>query len=120
MSDGYWYTSDLKMVKGDDLTINQTWTTSAAVPIDISSWTFAFEAEEAADGGTGNIVIADGAMTKSDSGTGVTDKLSITITDTLSSAVPEGRYSYDIKVTIGSDITTYSRGTLLIESSSQD
>ncbi len=117
---GYWYCSDLKMVKGDDLIINQTWTTTAGAAVDISAWTFAFEANEVADGGAGNIVIADGSMTKSDSGSGVVDKLTIQITDTLSAATNEGRHDYDIKVTVDGNKTTFARGTLTILPSEQD
>lgn len=117
---GYFYKADITIVRGDDFTLTQIWDVNGTA-VDISSWVFAFEANEKSTRATspGNIVIADAAMTKSDSGTGVTDKLTIPFTDT-ETAENEGRYAYDIKATIGTDEVTYARGTLTILPSEQD
>jgi hypothetical protein len=116
---GYWYESDLSLVRGDDFTISQTWATAAGVAVDISAWTFAFEANEVSEGGTGNIVVADAAMTKSNGGSGVIDTVSIPLSSTDTDK-NEGRYQYDISVTIGTDKTTVARGTLVVNDSEQD
>lgn len=117
---GYWYESDFSVVRGDDETVTQTWALANATPVDISSWVFAFEANEIDSTGTpGNIVVADGAMTKSNSGKGVTDTVSIPLSSS-DTDVDEGRYAYDISATIGSDKTTVGRGTLTVVPSEQD
>lgn len=118
---GYWFTLDSKIVKGDDFSMSLTFSDAAGDPVDISSWTFAYEANEEASGGTGNITVADGAMTKSNSGAGTTDTVSIPIADTVTDALTVGRYRQDVKVTDGSgNETTVAKGTLTIYASEFD
>ena len=117
---GYWYNSDLKIVRKDDFTITQTWALTNGTAVDISAWTFKFEANEIDSSGTpGNIIVLDAAMTKSNSGSGVTDTVSIPITDTQTT-IDEGRYAYDITAVVGTDTTTVARGTLTVFPSEQD
>lgn len=117
---GYWYEDDFSVVRGDDFTITQTWALADGTPVDISAWTFSFEANEKDTTGTpGNIVVTNAAMTKSNSGLGVTDTVSIPLTDT-DTDVDEGRYGYDIVAIVGSDITTVAKGTLTIVDSELD
>ncbi len=107
----YWFDLDTKIVRADDFTISLTWATAAGAAVDISAWTFTYEANER--GGNGNITVANSAMTKSNSGTGVIDTVSIPFTDT-NTAVTVGRYDQDIKVDVGTDTTTVAKGTLVI------
>ena len=116
---GYWFDLDWAVVKGDDFSASLTWATQAGVAVDISAWVFSYEANEVSSSGTGNITVADGAMTKSDSGSGVTDTVTIPLSDT-DTAVTEGRYTHDIKAAVGTDETTVARGTLEIKPSEQD
>ena len=117
---GYWYEADLSVVRGDDLTITQTWDVNG-VATDISSWSFSFEANEVSTraASPSDITIANAAIVKSDSGSGTTDTNSILLTDTLTT-VNVGRYKYDCKVVIGTDEITYARGTLTVLDSQQD
>ena len=117
---GYFYTADLSVVKGDDLTITQTWDVNG-VATDISSWSFSFDANEVSSraASKGTITIANAAIVKSDSGSGTTDTNSILLTDTLT-GVNEGRYKYDMRVVIGTDTITYGRGTLTVLPSEHD
>lgn len=115
---GYWFKLDSQIVKGDTgfkitLTFSDASTGSA---VDISSWSFAYEANERSGSG-GNITIANGAMTQSDSGTGTTDTVTIPFSST---SVNEGRYDQDIRATVDGEITTIARGTLTVVDSEQD
>lgn len=114
----YWFDLDTQVVRGDDFTMSLTWALANGTPVDISAWTFAYEANEKSGSG-GNIVVADGAMTKSNSGSGVIDTVSIPLSDT-DTAVTEGRYEQDITALVGADTTTVARGTLTIFKSEQD
>jgi hypothetical protein len=120
MAEAYWFESDFEAVKGDDLTVTQEWTTIAGVAVDISAWTFAFNATESADGGTGSFSIPDGSFTKSDSGSGVTDTVQFEILGVTTAQLNEGRYKYDVSATVGGDKTTYQRGTFTIQRSESD
>jgi len=115
----YAFDLDFGVFRGDDFSFTMTWETTAGVAVDISAWAFAYEANEKASGGTGNIVVADAAMTKSDSGSGTTDSISIPLTST-NTDISEGRYGQDVTVTVGSDRTTVASGTLTIKNSEQD
>lgn len=84
---------------------------------DISSWTFAYEANQQDPSGTGNVAVADGAMTKSDSGTGTTDTVTIPISF---ASLTEGRYNQHLRVTVDALITTIGYGTLEIRPSEFD
>ena len=114
----YGFDLDFAIVRGDDFSFTMTWDTVAGVPVDISAWVFAYEANEKS-GGTGNIAVADGAMTKSDSGSGTTDSVTIPLSSS-DTAVNEGRYGHDVTATIGSDRVTVAGGTLTIKDSEQD
>jgi len=118
---GYWAETDMELVRGDDFTVTQTWALQAGTAVDISAWTFKFEANEISNRATtpGNIVVLNGAMTKSDSGSGTTDTVSIPLSDTATD-VNEGRYAYDITAVVGTDTTTVFRGTLTVKKSEQD
>lgn len=115
---GYAFQMDAEGHKDDTgFKITLTWadaTTGSA--IDISSWTFAYEANEKSGSG-GNVAVADGAMTKSDSGSGTTDTLTIPISF---ASLNEGRYSQHLRVTVGGEITTVGYGTLEIKPSEFD
>jgi len=116
---GYFAKADLEVVRGDDFTITQVWSLSGAA-VNISSWVFAFEANEISTRAAtpGNITVANSAMVKSASSS-VVDTLSIPLSDT-DTDVTEGRYKYDIKATVGSDEVTVFRGTLTVLPSEQD
>ena len=93
---------------------------STGNPIDISTWTFSFKANEIDQSGTPDTIsIPDSAMTKSNSGLGTTDRLDIpfSISDTT---VNEGRYRYDVQATTAAGPETIFRGTLTIIPSEQD
>ena len=119
MAGYYGFPLEFSVVRGDDFSFSLTWETTAGGAVDISAWVFAYEANEDAVGGTGNIVVADAAMTKSDSGTGTTDTVTIPLSST-DTVVTEGRYKHDLTATVGSDKTTVARGTLTILPSEQD
>ena len=116
---GYWFLLDSKVVRGDDFTITMTFSDTAGAAVDISSWTFAYEANERSSGAA-TITVADGAMTKSNSGSGVVDTVAIPLSDTDTNKT-EGRYDQDVKVTLATgEKTTIARGTLTIYDSEQD
>ncbi len=110
---GYWAETDIELVRGDDFTLTQVWKLNGA-SVNISSWTFAFEANEISTRAStpGNITVADGAMTKSAS-SAIVDTLTIPLSDT-DTDVNEGRYKYDITATVGTDTVTVFRGTLTV------
>jgi len=116
---GYWFDLDWQIVRGDDFSASLTWALANGTAVDISAWTFAYEANETSGTGTGNITVADGAMTKSNSGSGVVDTVTIPLTDT-DTTVTEGRYAHDITAVVGTDTNTVARGTLEIKPSEQD
>lgn len=111
---------DFELVRTDTDAWSFTWKTAPGVGVDISGWSFRFEANERDQSGTpGNIIVLDAAMTKSNSGLGVTDTLTIpfSISDTT---VGEGRYDYDLRATVGATVNTVFKGTLVVTPSEQD
>jgi hypothetical protein len=116
---GYWFDLDWAIVSGDDFSATLTWALADGTAVDISSWSFSYEANEVSGSGTAGITVADGAMTKSNSGSGVVDTVTIPLSAT-DTAKTDGRYAHDLKVTIGTDATTVARGTLEIKPSEQD
>lgn len=117
MAEAYWFESDFQVFKGDDLTITHVFKTLAGSPIDISTWTFTWEANEKSDAGSTQIQIPDGSMTKSSSGQGVTDTMVYTITTALTASANVGRYGYQTKASIAGDVTTYNTGTMTLQPS---
>jgi len=108
----YYFNLDEVIVKGDDRSITLTFSDTAGDPVDISAWTFYYAADER--NGTGAITVADGSMTKSDSGRGVTDTVTIPRADTVTN-VTVGFWDHDIAVKDASDeITTIAKGVLTI------
>jgi hypothetical protein len=109
---GYWFSLDSDLMTEDSVNITLTFSNaSGGSPIDISAWTFYYKAEER--GGTDTITVADGSMTKSDSGTGTTDTVTIPLDNSIS-GVTAGRYDQEIAVVISSEPTVIARGTLTI------
>ena len=99
---------DTQVVGSDDqITLTFSFGGSAT---DISTWTFTYRAE-ALNAWTADVVdVADGAMTKSDSGTGTTDRLTIPIS-AAASAVDAGIYTQEILAVISSERIPLFRGT---------
>jgi hypothetical protein len=107
----YWFQYDYELVAGDDEAFTLTFSTGG-IAEDISGWTFTYYAD--ADwNSTETISVADAAMTKSDSGTGVTDTLSIPITDTQSD-ITKGKYDHSLTALVPTDKRSIFRGTLRI------
>jgi hypothetical protein len=101
---------DTDVVKGNTRSISLTFSTEAGVPVAISTWTFYYKAVKV-DDATVTITVANAAMTKSDSGRGVTDTVSIPLDNSVT-AVAAGRYNQEIAVAISAEPTTIAMGTL--------
>ena len=111
----YFFNLDMEIVSGDTRPIVQTFSTEAGVPVDISAWTFYYKAVNKSDS-TKTITVADAPMTKSNSGRGVTDTLTITLDNSITavSVVPVGRYDHEIAVKISGEPTVIAQGILTI------
>ena len=112
----YWFNLDMDIVTGDTRTITMTFDVGG-VPTPISAWTFYYKAVNRADA-TKTITVADGAMTKSDSGMGVTDTISIPIDNSVNTeaSAPVGKYDHEVAVKIAGEPTVIAKGTLTIVS----
>lgn len=106
----YWFRLDADIVKGNTRTISLTFATAAGAPVSITAWTFYYKAVKV-DDATATITVANASMTKSDSGLGVTDTVSIPLDNSVT-AVAAGRYNQEIAVAIASEPTTIAMGTL--------
>ena len=106
----YWFSLDMDVVKGNSRSISLTFATSAGAPVAISAWTFYYKAVKV-DDATVTITVANASMTKTDSGLGVTDTVSIPLDNSVT-AVAAGRYNQEIAVAIASEPTTIAMGTL--------
>ena len=113
----HWAERDLHAVEGETISFDFTFfVPSTGQPLDISGMTFRFAA--GADWTTDTITVADGAMTKSNSGLGIIDTVTIPFADTDLEVDP-GRYQYDLAADSGTDdpvllraaFTIYSRQT---------
>jgi len=102
---------NIEVVQGDDQSIALTFKTAAGVAVNVYSWDFYFKAERSDV--TDTIVVAPADVTKSDSGTGVTDTATIALTDTITNVEP-GAYTYEIAIARSGLVETIQRGTLVI------
>lgn len=111
MADQYWATIDDQVVAADDHKLSLTFS-SGGVATDISGWTFQYLANS---GGwtTDTISIADGTMTKTDSGSGTTDTINIIFSDTVTDVDP-GKYRHSLVAQVPTDDRTIFRGTLRV------
>jgi len=108
----YWFSLDMDLVKGDTRQIVLTFATEAGAPVTISTWTFYYKAVKV-DDSTVTLTVADGSMTKSNSGMGVTDTVTIPLDNSVT-AIAAGRYNHEIAVKISGEPTAIARGTLNI------
>lgn len=113
-TDDYWGTLDTPLVSGDTTSISLTFAEADGTPVVISTWTFYYKAVKVDDSSV-TITVADAAMTKSDSGLGSTDTVTIPIDNSVS-AVAAGRYNQEIAVKISSEPHTLFKGTLNVVS----
>lgn len=107
----YWFTLDTDLAIGDTRAIALTFATAAGAPVAISAWTFYYKAVKV-DDSTVSLTVADAAMTKSDSGMGVTDTVSIPLDNTSTAALSAGRYRQEVAVKIATEPTVIAKGTL--------
>jgi hypothetical protein len=108
----HWATRDLHAVVDEKVSFSFTFTVVATgQPLDISGYTFYFAA--GSDWTTDTITVADGAMTKSNSGLGITDTLTVPLSAT-DLGVDEGRYQYDLAADTGTQELVLVRGTLTV------
>jgi hypothetical protein len=106
----YWFRMDMDLVKGNTRSISMTFSDAEGDPIVISAWTFYYKATNITDS-TVTITVADGSMTKSNSGRGVVDTVSIPLDNSVT-VVAAGRYTQEIAVKISGEPTTIALGTL--------
>lgn len=109
-ADDYWGQLDTALVSGDSTAIALTFEDEDGDPTVISAWTFYYKAVKV-DDSTVTITVADASMTKSDSGSGYTDTVSIPLDNSVT-AVAAGRYYQEIAVKISSEPHTIFKGTL--------
>lgn len=113
-ADDYWGALDTPLVSGDTTSISLTFAEEDGTPQVISTWTFYYKAVKV-DDSTVTITVADGSMTKSDSGSGYTDTVTIPLDNSVS-AVAAGRYNQEIAVKISGEPHTLFKGTLNVVS----
>ena len=111
----YWFTLDTDLAIGDTRPITLTFTTAAGAAVPISTWTFYYKAVKV-DDSTVSLTVADGAMTKSDSGLGVTDTVTIILDNSATASLTAGRYRQEVAVKIATEPTVIAKGTLNIAS----
>lgn len=109
---GYWFSLDMDLVKGDTRSISLTFATQAGAAVPISTWTFYYKAVKVDDSSV-TLTVDDADMTKSDSGSGETDTVTIPLDNSVSS-IAAGRYNHEIAVKISDEPTVIARGTLNI------
>lgn len=102
----------MEIVAGDTRDISLTFSTVEGDPVDISAWTFYYKAINKVASGT-TITVADASMTKSNSGLGVTDKVTIPLDNSVT-AVTAGKYDHEIAVKISAEPKTIARGILTV------
>lgn len=107
----YWFTLDTDLVKGDTRTITMTFAEADGTPVVISSWTFYYKAVKV-DDATAALTVADAAMTKSDSGSGSTDTITIPLDNSATANLSAGRYRQEVAVKIATEPTVIAKGTL--------
>jgi len=107
----YWFVLDADLVKGDTRTISLTFAEADGTPVVISAWTFYYKAVKV-DDSTVTLAVADAAMTKSDSGLGATDTITIPLDNTSTAGLSAGRYRQEIAVKIATEPTVVAKGTL--------
>lgn len=106
----YWFKFDMDIVKGNTRPVVMTFAAADGTPTDISGWTFYYKAVNVNDSSV-TLTVADGAMTKSNSGMGVTDTVSIPLDNSVT-AIAAGRYLQEVAVKISGEPTTIAMGTL--------
>jgi len=83
----HWAERDLYAVEDEQISFAFTFTlTATGQPLDISGYTLYFAA--GGDWTTNTIVVANGTMTKSNSGSGVTDTVTIPLSSTVLNVSP--------------------------------
>lgn len=110
----YWGQVDKALVSGDSDAIALVFATAAGVAVNISTWTFYYKAVKVDDSSV-TITVADASMSKTDSGIGTTDTVSIPLDNSVT-AVAAGRYNHELAVKISGEPHTIFKGTLNVVS----
>jgi hypothetical protein len=113
MAENYWFTLSHAVVQADADNIQLVFD-YRGTPVDVSTWTNMTYKAEAENAWTTDVIeVADGAIVRSSSGTGVTDTITIpfSVTDT---AKDKGRYNHSFGLTVNSQNRTIFRGTIKI------
>jgi hypothetical protein len=108
----YFFNLDMEIVSADTRQINMIFSTVAGAPVDISTWTFYYKAVNKVTSGT-TITVANASMTQSNSGRGVTDKITIPLDNSVT-AVAAGKYDHEVAVKISSEPVTIAKGILTV------
>jgi hypothetical protein len=107
----YWFTLDADLAIGDTRPISLTFSTAPGVPVSIAAWTFYYKAVKVDDSAV-SLTVADAAMTKTDSGLGVTDTVTIILDNSATASLTAGRYRQEVAVKIATEPTVIAKGTL--------
>lgn len=115
MNEDYWFTRDEPIVAGNADNVGLSFADENGVAIDITGWLkMTYKAYDSTGRITDAINVAHAAMTKTSSGSGVTDTVIIPFTETDTDITP-GRYDQEFLVEVAGQMRTIFRGTLKIE-----
>lgn len=112
-----YFQMDFAIVQGDDKLVPFIFAEEDGTPVDISGWDFFYTAKSSvSDDDTDALISVEPTdMIKSDSGTGVTDTVTVPISRVDTAAMTPGQYVHDLQVSKDGRIYTYGKGTLVIE-----